>query len=221
MRPFVHLAHPLAAGAVQGVQQVIGWLRGNIVELVPSLVVLDVQGVGYEVHIPLTTFYEMQKVPEGREATLRIHTHVREDALQLFGFATLRERQLFEKLIAVSGIGPKLAQTILSGMGADDLVSALSAGDVRRLTTIPGVGKKTAERMVLELRDKVKDLATATSEHRVAASPSEESDLVLALINLGYKRAAVDRAVIKVGRDLPDAPLADQLKACLGILSRV
>lgn len=199
----------------------IGYLRGQIVEMSPSLVVLDVQGVGYDVHIPLTTFYELQKVADGEDVTLRIHTHVREDALQLFGFVALRERQLFEKLIAVSGIGPKLAQTILSGMGAGDLVGALSAGDVKRLTSIPGVGKKTAERMVLELRDKVKDLASSASE--VSASPVAmvESDLELALINLGYKRQVVERVVSKVSREIPDAPFAEQLKACLGNLSRV
>ena len=197
----------------------IGYLRGRIVEVAPSLVVLDVQGVGYDVHIPLSTYYELQKLAPDAEATLRIHTHVREDALLLFGFASTAERQLFEKLIAVSGIGPKLAQTVLSGMGADDLVGALSAGNVRRLTSIPGVGKKTAERMVLELRDKVKDLATTA----VAVLPESaaESDLVLALVNLGYKQAVVERVVAKVTREHADAPFADQLKACLSSLSRV
>ncbi len=197
----------------------IGYLRGRVVELSPNLVVLDVQGVGYDVHIPLPTYYELQKLEASADVVLRIHTHVREDALQLFGFAASQERQLFEKLIAVSGIGPKLAQTVLSGMGVDDLVAALSAGNVRRLTSIPGVGKKTAERMVLELRDKVKDLAPSVA---ATASPAQaENDLVLALVNLGYKQAVVERAVAKVGRELPDAPFADQLKACLASLSRV
>ena len=199
----------------------IGYLRGKIFDLAPTLVVLDVQGVGYEVHVPLSTFYGLNEAGVGAEAFLHIHTHVREDALQLFGFATPRERQLFEKLIAVSGIGPKLAQTILSGMSADDLVTALSAGDVRRLTSIPGVGKKTAERMVLELRDKVRDVAPAGPASPAVPAADSESDLLLALLRLGYKRTEVERVVSKVGRELADAPFAEQLRACLGSLSRV
>ncbi len=199
----------------------IGYLHGNIFDLSPSLVVLDVRGVGFEVHIPLSTFYGLNEAGVGEKASLHIHTHVREDALQLFGFATPHERQLFEKLIAVSGIGPKLAQTILSGMGADDLVAALSAGDVRRLTTIPGVGKKTAERMVLELRDKVQGLSPAGPASRAMPAPEADSDLVLALLQLGYKRTDVERVVSKVHRELAAAPFAEQLRACLGTLSRV
>lgn len=199
----------------------IGYLRGIILDLSPSLVVLDVQGVGYEIQIPLSTYYGLNETGEGEPASLHIHTHVREDALQLFGFATPRDRRLFEKLIAVSGIGPKLAQTILSGMGADDLIAGLSAGDVRRLTTIPGIGKKTAERMVLELREKVKSLAQGGPTGRRAAAPETDSDLVQALLQLGYKRTDVERVVSKVSRELADAPFAEQLKACLGTLSRV
>ena len=135
----------------------IGHLKGSLLEASPDLVLLDVGGVGYEVRIPLSTYYEVQKLPPGATASLFIHTHVREDALALFGFWTERERRLFLKLIAVSGIGPKLAQTVLSGMSPDDLVAALARRDVRALSTIPGVGKKTAERMIVELKDKVQE----------------------------------------------------------------
>ncbi len=195
----------------------IGFLRGSLLKTSPSRVVLDVQGVGYEVNIPLSTYYEVQKVEGAGSVAFHIHTHVREDALALFGFWTERERRLFERLIAVTGIGPKLAQTVLSGMQPDDLIAALATGDVRRLNTIPGVGKKTAERMILELRDKVQDLAA-----ELPSAPSVvEGDLVEALVGLGYRPAAAQRAVSKVARDQAEAPFADQLKASLRILSGV
>ena len=195
----------------------IGFLKGVVLSAAPNRVLIDVQGVGYEVHIPLSTYYEVQKVASGGVAAFHIHTHVREDTLALFGFWTERERRLFERLIAVTGIGPKLAQTVLSGMQPDDLIAALSAGDVRRLNTIPGVGKKTAERMILELRDKVQDLAVDLPAEPVVA----DSDLIQALVGLGYKPAAAQRAVDRVARDQPDAAFADQLKASLRILSGV
>lgn len=197
----------------------IGHLKGSLLEASPDLVLLDVGGVGYEVRIPLSTYYEVQKLQPGATASFFIHTHVREDALALFGFWTERERRLFLKLIAVSGIGPRLAQTVLSGMPPDDLVAALSRRDVRALSTIPGVGKKTAERMIVELKDKVADLAAAEA----AARPqmAAENDLVLALVHLGYKRTAAERAVVRVARELPEAEFAEQLKASLKILSRV
>jgi Holliday junction DNA helicase RuvA len=195
----------------------IGFLKGTLLSTSPNRVLVDVQGVGYEVNIPLSTYYEVQKATGGSVA-FHIHTHVREDVLALFGFWTERERGLFERLIAVTGIGPKLAQTVLSGMQPDDLIASLAAGDARRLNTIPGVGKKTAERMILELRDKVQDLAAElpSSEPMVA-----ESDLVEALVGLGYKRAAAQRAVNRVAREQPEAEFADQLKASLKVLSRV
>ncbi len=193
----------------------IGFLRGSLLTTSPSLVLIDVGGVGYEVSIPLSTYYEVQKVEGAGSVAFHIHTHVREDALALFGFWTLRERRLFERLIAVTGIGPKLAQTVLSGMLPDDLVAALAAGDVRRLNTIPGIGKKTAERMILELRDKVQDLAAELP----TAPAIAESDLVEALVGLGYKQAAAQRAVNQVAREQPDATFADQLKASLRVLS--
>ncbi len=193
----------------------IGFLRGSLLSTSPNLVLVDVQGVGYEVHIPLSTYYEVQKVEGTGHVAFHIHTHVREDALALFGFWTERERRLFERLIAVTGIGPKLAQTVLSGMLPDDLIAALAAGDVRRLNTIPGIGKKTAERMILELREKVQDLAA-----ELPSAPAViESDLVDALVGLGYKQAAAQRAINRVAREQPDAEFADQLKAALRVLS--
>ncbi len=195
----------------------IGYLKGALLKTEPNLVLLDVSGVGYEVRIPLSTYYEVQKLRPGATAAFHVHTHVRDDVLALFGFWTERERRLFERLISVSGIGPKLAQTVLSGMMPDDLVAALAAGDARRLNSIPGVGKKTAERMILELRDKVQDLAAALP----AAPAAFDADLIEALVGLGYKAAAARRAVEAAVRELPDAPFADQLKASLAKLSRV
>ncbi len=193
----------------------IGFLRGSLLVTSPNRLLVDVQGIGYEVHIPLSTYYEVQKVEGADSVAFHIHTHVREDALMLFGFWTERERRLFERLIAVTGIGPKLAQTVLSGMLPDDLIAALAAGDVRRLSTIPGIGKKTAERMILELRDKVQDLAAELPTEPVVI----ESDLVEALVGLGYKQIAAQRAVTRVAREQPDAAFAERLKAALRILS--
>ncbi len=196
----------------------IGYLRGQLLKTAPDLVLLDVQGVGYEVRIPLSTYYEVQKTAGDASVAFYVHTHVRDDTLALFGFWTERERQLFERLIAVSGIGPKLAQTILSGMMPDDLIAALATADVRRLNSIPGVGKKTAERMILELKDKVADLA---AELPVATPAAFETDLVQALVGLGYKVAAAQRAVSEVVKKDPEAEFPDQLKASLSRLSRV
>jgi len=195
----------------------IGYLRGKLLELEPSRALVDAGGVGYQVQIPLSTFYELQKLAEGSEVALRIFTQVREDTLALFGFSTRREKALFEKLLAVSGIGPKLAQAVLSGMPPDDLTSALASGDVRRLNSIPGVGKKTAERMVLELRDKVQDLAA----NLPAVLPSGDGDLVEALINLGYRRRNVESAVSLTTREHTGKPFADLLRLSLQRLSKV
>ncbi len=196
----------------------IGYLKGTLLSTSPDLVVLDVGGVGYEVRIPLSTYYEVQKLPAGGTTAFFIHTHVREDVLALFGFWTDRERQLFLKLITVSGIGPKLAQTVLSGMSPGDLVAALGRRDVRALSSVPGIGKKTAERMIVELKDKVQELA---AEEPAAPALAAADDLVLALVNLGYRRTAVERAVVRVGREMPEAEFAEQLRASLKILSRV
>jgi Holliday junction DNA helicase RuvA len=194
----------------------IGYLRGTVLSKTTDRVLLDVQGVGYEVHIPVSTYYELEKLGADSAAALHIHTHLRDDGLSLFGFWTLGERQLFEKLIAVGGIGPKLARVILSGMSPGDLVAALAAGDLARLSSIPGVGKKTAERMVLELRDKLRDLEVETPS---PAGPADD-DLVSALVNLGYKQTHAARAVQAARNDTPDADFSDLLRASLKRLSR-
>lgn len=199
----------------------IGMLRGRAVERDPERLLIDVDGVGYEVLVPVSTYVEVERraaAEDGAPAVqLHVHTHVREDAIILFGFWTAREKQLFLRLIAVSGIGPKLARVVLSGMPPDDLVLALAAGDSPRLATIPGVGKKTAERMVLELREKVGDLAET-----LPARPAEGGDeVVSALVNLGYKRQQAERAVGEVRRELPDADFPELLRKSLARLSRV
>jgi len=197
---------------------VIGFLHGQLLKASPERLLLDVQGVGYEVHVPLSTWYEIEK---RRDETVRlfIHTHMREDGIALFGFWTEREKLLFERLIAVSGIGPRLARVILSGMAPDDLLGAIAAGDVGRLSTIPGVGKKTAERMVLELKDKMRELAAELPD-TVAAAPGADQDVVSALVNLGYKSSLAERAVGEVRRERPDAAFNELLRASLNRLSR-
>jgi Holliday junction DNA helicase RuvA len=198
----------------------IGYLQGRLLRSAPEQVLLDVHGVGYAVHIPLSTYSEIEKRPrgEGGEVALHIHTHLREDGITLYGFWSEREKLLFEKLIAVGGIGPRLAQVILSGMAPNDLVAALAAGDVARLTTIPGVGRKTAERMVVELRDRVKDLAAELP--RRPAVPGAE-DLVEALVNLGYRALQAERAVQQAGQEQPDAAFHELLRLALRRLARV
>lgn len=177
----------------------IAYLRGKILEKHPGQTILDVQGVGYDVIIPVSTFSHLRE--RGDEASLFIHTHVREDAIALFGFQTKEEKSVFEKLIGVSGIGPKLAVTILSGLATADLVQAIRSGDLTRLTKIPGVGKKTAERMVVELRDKLDLLPGVEVKKPVATTPElsgMESDVLSALINLGSNRTSAEAAVLKL-----------------------
>jgi len=174
----------------------IAFLRGRIIDKQPNLIVIDVQGVGYEVHVPLSTYYDAGEA--GAEAALRIHTHVREDALQLYGFLTALEEQLFERLISISGIGPKLGIAVLSGIEPAELVSAIQRADVARLTTIPGVGKKTAERIVLELKDRLSQMAAVPvgAASAVAATGGRlRDDLLSALQNLGYHRPLAEKAV--------------------------
>jgi Holliday junction DNA helicase RuvA len=168
----------------------IAHLRGRILEKHPTYLILDVEGVGYEVAISVASFSGLPA--EGFEVSLYIHTHVREDVLALYGFLRREEKQLFERLISVSGIGPKLAMTVLSGIAADALVSALRGNDLVALTRIPGVGKKTAERMVLELRDKLEGLAAAPTAPPVGGM---QEDVVSALVNLGYQRSPAEQAV--------------------------
>jgi Holliday junction DNA helicase RuvA len=195
---------------------VIAHLTGQVLAKSPERVVLDVGGVGYELHVPVSTYYELDKLDDGAVASLHVHTHLREDALSLFGFWTEAERRLFERLIGVSGIGPRLARVILSGMALGDLVQAIAGGDLVRLSGIPGVGKKTAERMVLELRDKVRELGGPAVP---AAGPGDE-DLVSALVNLGYRRPQAERAVVEARRTEPGADFSDLLRASLKRLSR-
>jgi|CXWL01.1.fsa_nt_gi Holliday junction DNA helicase RuvA len=196
----------------------IGLLSGKVLLASPELVLLDVHGVGYELHVPLSTFYELERAGEG-PVRLYVHTHVREDALQLFGFWTLPEKKLFQRLIGVSGIGPRLAQVILSGMSPGDLVAAIAAGDLGRLTRTPGVGKKTAERLVVELRDKIRELAPPLDPAAPPLPPSGD-DLVLALVNLGYKAAVAERAVAEARKERPESSFPEQLRDSLKRLSR-
>ena len=180
----------------------IGSLRGKLIEKRPNLVLLDVGGVGYQVLIPLSTFTSLGALHA--EATLLVHTHVREDQLSLYGFLTAREKQCFELLISASGVGPSLALKILSGMSLDELVPAIRKGDLAQLVRIPGVGRKTAERIVLELRDKL--AAVDVPEAGKPATRSQlESDVASALVNLGYDERAVESAMAKsrgtVGND--------------------
>jgi Holliday junction DNA helicase RuvA len=196
---------------------VIGHLQGKLLDSTPERLLLDVHGVGYLIHIPLSTYAEIERSAEGGSIGLYIHTHVRDDAIELFGFHTSREKRLFERLIAVGGIGPRLARVILSGMAPADLVAALAAADVARLSTIPGVGKKTAERMVVELKDRIRELADELPE---ATAATAGDDLVLALIGLGYKAADAERAVAAARQGDPDAELEKLLPAALKLLSR-
>jgi len=172
----------------------IAHLRGKLISKHPNQAIVEAGGVGYDVTISVPTFSELPAL--NAEVSFFIHTHVREDALALFGFLRAQEKQLFEKLLSVSGIGPKLAITILSGMPADAMVAAIKGNNVAALTRIPGIGKKTAERMVLELRDKL-DTFGVPPEAAAAMSPVEE-DVISALVNLGYQRALVERALGRV-----------------------
>jgi Holliday junction DNA helicase RuvA len=169
----------------------IAHLRGRILTKRPNQAVVDVNGVGYEVAISIPTFSELPNA--GGEVSLHIHTHVREDALALYGFLRAQEKELFERLIAVSGIGPKLAITVLSGMQAEKMVAAIRGNDIAALTKIPGIGKKTAERMVLELRDKLESFGVAAAV--VSKHSGVEEDVLSALTNLGYQRATAERAL--------------------------
>jgi Holliday junction DNA helicase RuvA len=196
----------------------IAHLRGTLLSKKPGQAIVETNGVGYDVAISVPTFSELPA--SGSNVALHIHTHVREDALQLFGFMELAEKQLFEKLVTVSGIGPKLAMTILSGMPAEEMSGAIRGNDVARLTRIPGIGKKTAERMVLELRDKLPAAATAGEPAIAAASPVEE-DVLSALANLGYQRAAAENALRSVKRNGNAALSFDQLfRQTLAALSK-
>jgi holliday junction DNA helicase RuvA len=173
---------------------VIAHLRGSILEKHPNRIVIDVNGVGYDVFVPLSTFYGLGE--PGAAIALRIHTHVREDAFVLYGFATLLEQELFERLIGVSGIGPKVALAVLSGIEPQEFIRAIERGDLARLTAIPGVGKKTSERIVLELKDRLPRAHVAAAAAGAAApdAPALRDDVVSALVNLGYHRPLAEKA---------------------------
>jgi len=174
----------------------IALLTGNIAHKAPDFIVLDVQGVGYRVHIPFSTYFELPE--EGGNVSLHVYTHVKEDAIHLYGFRTLAEKELFQLLISVSGVGPKLANNILSNIESTDLTQALIRGDLARLSAIPGIGRKTAERLVLELKEKVKKLAPASLATLAAPAHRHEDirdDVLSALVNLGYKEAMVGKVL--------------------------
>lgn len=195
----------------------IAHLRGRLLRKGTQEAVIDVQGVGYRVSIPLSTFYRLGE--PGEEASLLVHTHVREDALALYGFLTEEEQTLFERLLAVSGVGPKVALGILSGIEAPDLVEALRSGDVARLTRIPGVGKKTAERLVVELRDKMPPPAVARRGEKAASASPSRDDLLSALVHLGYSRPEAERGVDRALKDGQETRFEDLLRRSLQILS--
>jgi Holliday junction DNA helicase RuvA len=204
----------------------IAHLSGTLLSKQATSVILDVSGVGYEVSIPLSTFYELEDA--GSTVQLRIYTHVREDALQLYGFKTSRERELFLRLISVSGIGPKLGITLLSGMSADEMISSIRTNNLAKLTLIPGVGRKTAERLVMELRDKVaslsaeveEELGTKTDSATVPTEDSMRADALSALLNLGYQRNAAEKAVTAAMSETPDVSVESILRSSLRKLAK-
>ncbi|MGB7203802.1 MAG: Holliday junction branch migration protein RuvA [Pyrinomonadaceae bacterium] len=201
----------------------IAYLSGKLLEKQTNTAIVDVGGVGYEVSIPLSTFYELGEV--GSDVSLRIYTHVREDAIQLFGFKTLRERDLYLKLISVQGIGAKSGITMLSGMSADEIIMAIRTNDLARLTSIPGVGQKTAERLVIELRDKVGELSgdgtvlDAASRNALPADAMFE-DALSALVNLGYQRSAAEKALDQAAQEGTEISVQKLLRRSLQILAK-
>ena len=202
----------------------IAFLSGKLLEKQANTVIVDVGGVGYEVTIPLSTFYELGDV--GSDIRLRIYTHVREDAIQLFGFKTNRERDLYLKLISVQGIGAKSGISLLSGMSADEIILALRTEDLARLTSIPGVGRKTAERLVIELRDKVSDAAiggaTGGASNSEAATGLDAvfDDALSALVNLGYHRNLAEKALKQTVQEGTDMSVQKLLRRSLQILAK-
>jgi holliday junction DNA helicase RuvA len=177
----------------------IAQLRGSLGDKRPNQVLVDVGGVGYLVHIPLSTFYALGDLHSN--VTLLIHTQVREDAISLYGFLSAREKHLFELLISASGVGPALALKILSGMSVDDLVPAVRSGDLARLTRIPGVGRKTAERMIVELRDKLAAMEIPEDARKPVTTTGAAGDVVSALLNLGYDQHAAEQGVERAGKN--------------------
>jgi Holliday junction DNA helicase RuvA len=197
---------------------VIAHLAGTLLQKHVQRLVVDVGGVGYEVFVPLSTFYAVGE--PGHQVALRVHTRVTDDAIQLFGFHTPLEQQLFERLIAVSGIGPRLALAALSGIEPPELVRAVRQGDLARLTRIPGIGRKTAERMVLELKDRLPAAVAAPESAAPAAADAVRDDVLSALVNLGYQRTAVEQAVDQVIRRTVEGGFEPILREVLKELAR-
>ena len=206
----------------------IAHLSGTLLSKQATSVILDVGGVGYEVTIPLSTFYDLADT--GSPVQLRVYTHVREDTLQLYGFKTARERELFLKIISVSGIGPKLGITLLSGMSADELIACIRTNDLARLTLIPGIGRKTAERLVIELREKVAALSSAQLEEELRAQAavsgettqgSVRADALSALLNLGYQRSSAEKAIVRALNEDGEATVESLLRSVLRKIARV
>ena len=193
----------------------IALLRGTLVDKAPQRVIVDVGGVGYDVQVPLSTFYVLGEA--GSPVSLRIHTHVREDTIALFGFATPLELDLFERLIGISGIGPRLALSVLSGIEPGELIRAIRLQDVARLTAIPGIGKKTAERIGLEMKDRIPAALQSAGPATAALSPRDQmrDDLISALMNLGYQRAAAEKALEGTLQHSSDAGFETALKETL------
>ena len=198
----------------------IAFLSGKLLEKHANTAIVDVGGVGYEVSIPLTTFYELGEI--GSDVSLRIYTHVREDAIQLFGFKTLTERDLYLKLISVQGVGPKSGIVMLSGMNADEMVTAIRSNDLARLTALPGVGRKTAERIVIELRDKVGDIMPGTASPAAGTGPQGTvfDDALSALINLGYQKNAAEKALNQAAGEGIEMTVQKLLRRSLQVLAK-
>ena len=204
----------------------IAYLKGKLLEKEANTVIVDVGGVGYEVMIPLSTFYELGEV--GEDIELRIFTYVREDILQLFGFKTLREREIYLKLISVQGIGAKSGISMLSGMSADEIIVAIRTDNLARLTSIPGVGKKTAERLVIELRDKLNDLTSSAVQQQLSSGASGATvsadavydDAISALVNLGYQRNAAEKALKQAVQDGTEMSVQKLLRKSLQLLAK-
>src|SRR6202035_1783 len=195
----------------------IGQLRGRLADKRPNQVLVDVNGVGYLVSVPLSTFAALGDLHA--EVTLLIHTHVREDALALYGFLSAREKHFFELLLGASGVGPSLALKILSGMNVEELVPAIRTGDLARLTKIPGVGRKTAERMVVELKDKLEAVAIETERPTPASPAGVEADVKSALLNLGYDERTADAALAEAKREAGPSHFEKLLRVALSALS--
>lgn len=197
----------------------IARITGTLLDKAPGRLVVDVAGVGYDVQVPLSTFYVLGD--PGTTVSLRIHTHVREDVIALYGFATALEQDLFERLIAISGVGPKLAVAVLSGIEPAELIRAVRLQDVARLTAIPGIGKKTAERIGLELKDRLPVALPAAGEAPLGPPADQlRTDLLSALLNLGYQRPVAERAIEKVVKDGSDSAFEQTLRDVLRLLMK-